>query len=57
MNRVNFNISIQISDDRAKEIQEETDCSIKEYYGILLKEQLENLLPKSGEEKLEITEN
>ena len=55
MSSVDFNISIKLSDERAKQIQEETNCTIKEYYEILLKDNLENVLPKGDDEKLELT--
>lgn len=54
MKTVNFTVSVSVTDERAKEIQDETNCTIREHYEILVKDNLENVLPRSGNEKIEI---
>ena len=41
-----FNLTIEISDERRKEIKEETGLNPQEYYDILVNDHLSNLVPE-----------
>lgn len=55
MNSVNFTITIKASQARTAEILKDTGLSLEEYYEILVKDNLDNVVPKGDNEILEVT--